>query len=109
MVSQGQRKAEERVAALKKQQLEVVQENFHPDSARGRGAHLSEDVLNEHRRQALLRVAEKRKEEDRLVNERLKAEEAEREALKKKMEAKAEKLREATSQRVAAYKVWKMT
>jgi hypothetical protein len=101
---QGQRKAEERVA-LKKQQLHAVQEHFTPDSARGRGAQMSHDMLEEQRRLALLRVAEKRREEDRAIHERLKAEEEERQQLKKKMEEKAEQLREATAQRVAAYKV----
>lgn len=69
------------------------------------GRFVPADEVERRRLAALRRVAEKRREEDRLIAEKLKAEEEERKELKKRMEVKAEKLKAATAQRVAAYKV----
>ncbi|CAE7639205.1 unnamed protein product, partial [Symbiodinium microadriaticum] len=101
----GQQKAAERVAQRKQLQEDIVGFSESEGATEVmRGQHLSEDMLDEQRRLALQRVAEKRKEEDRAIAEALRAEEEERNKLKKRMEAKAEQLKKATAERVAAYK-----
>lgn len=104
---QGQQKAVERVAQRKYMQ-EAETDSFSTERTSGealRGHQYSRDMLDEQRRLAMKRVAEKRREEDRAETEALRAEEEERKETKRRMAAKAEALRIATAQRVAAYKV----
>ena len=67
----------------------------------------TEEELHERRRLAQQRVLQKKHEDELRLQERLRAEQAKQEQLKRRMEEKAERLREATTQRVAEYNAMK--
>lgn len=86
-----------------------LEDSSRVSGGRGRGEPLSKDQLAERRREARERYLQKQREEDALVEANFRAERELQEAIKKKMDEKAKKLQEITAQRVAKYKVRRMS